>query len=654
MTAKPHILVVEDESIVALDIQNRLRRLGYIVPTTVASGPAALAKAAELQPDLILMDIKLKGEMDGIEAAEQIKARYGIPLIYLTAFADEATLQRAKSTEPLGYLVKPFEELELQATIRMAFYRLQIERRLKDSEQKFRGIIENAMDGIFLVDAKGKIIEWNTTQEIITGLAQTDVLGKFAWDVWYSLLPEKNKAKASANHLKSKILGIIESGHLPDHWRFAETEIQNGDGLLRTLQSRLFIFEREEGNTAGSISRDITERKRFDEAVQQANKIESLGLLAGGAAHDFNNLLVVILGQASLAVAKLAADHPARAHIEKAVQAAQNAADLTQQMLAISGRGKFEVQALQINELIRSEFGLLRAIVPKNAALLLDLSESLPLIEGDRSQLQQILTNLVLNAVEAIGDKKGEIRIGTAVKEISQDDNQLFENLGTTLEPGTYVLISVADDGPGMDRKTRKKVFDPFFSTKRLGRGLGLSAVAGIARGHRGAISVESEPGVGTVFSLLFPQGKDAMKMVENESGEEKNETASNTNAVTSDHVLVIDDQENVLEAAVDILALEEIPVITAAGGQAGVRAYREHEAKIGLVILDLSMPEMDGYETFAALRQINPDVTVILSSGYDEKEVSRRFNGGGLVGFLKKPYNLVTLIETVKQHMRY
>jgi CheY-like chemotaxis protein len=205
-----------------------------------------------------------------------------------------------------------------------------------------------------------------------------------------------------------------------------------------------------------------------------------------------------------------------------------------------------------------------------------------------------------------------------------------------------------------MDRKTRKKVFDPFFSTKRLGRGLGLSAVAGIARGHRGAISVESEPGVGTVFSLLFPQGKDAMKMVENESGEEKNETASNTNAVTSDHVLVIDDQENVLEAAVDILALEEIPVITAAGGQAGVRAYREHEAKIGLVILDLSMPEMDGYETYAALRQINPDVTVILSSGYDEKEVSRRFNGGGLVGFLKKPYNLVTLIETVKQHMRY
>lgn len=652
MTPQPRILIVEDESIVALDIQNRLRRLGYSVPGFVATGAQAIAKTAELEPDLVLMDIKLKGEMDGIEAAEQIKTQFGVPSIYLTAFADEATLQRAKNTEPLGYLIKPFEERELQATIRMALYRLRVEHQLRDSEQKFRGIIEQAMDGIFLVDAAGRIIEWNPAQETITGIPRSDALGQNAWDIWHQLLPESNGSKLSPSYLKSRILRIMKWGRLPEPWRIAETEIQSSDGSLRTLQSRLFLIERDEKWVAASISRDITDSKRFDEAMSQVHKIESLGMLAGGAAHDFNNLLVVIIGQASLALAKLEADHPARIHIEKSLQAANNASELTQQMLAISGRGQFEIQAIHFNKLIMNEFDLLRTIVPKNVNLILDLADSLPIVDADRSQMQQVLTNLVLNAAEAVGDSKGGIRISTAVKHITPDDDQSLQNFGKVLQPGRYVSMTITDNGLGMDKKTKAKIFDPFFSTKRVGRGLGLSAVAGIVRGHRGAIIVDSNSGEGTTFSLLFPEGKNTMNLNENEKFQERKPQPAKPASINANHVLVIDDQENVLEAAVDILDLADIPVITALGGQAGVNAYQEHWQKIALVILDLSMPGMDGNETFQALCQINPNVAVILSSGYDEKEVSRRFDEQVLVGFLKKPYNLTSLINTVQQHM--
>ena len=652
MTTKPQILIVEDESIVALDIQNRLRRLGYTVAGFVASGEDAIVKTAEIKPDLVLMDIKLKGAMDGIEAAGQIKAKFGTPSIYLTAFADEATLQRAKETEPLGYLIKPFEERELLATIRMAMYRLQIERQLQNSEQKFRSIIQQAMDGIFLIDVDGCIIEWNLAQANITGIPQENALGRPAWEVWHELLPDELKAQSQAPFLKRRIQQIVRSGQLPERWHVVETEIQRPDGQHRILQPRLFLLAKENDHMAGGICRDMTQSKQLDEAMRQAQKIESLGILAGGAAHDFNNLLVVMLGQTSLALAKLPSAHPAAVHIKKAVKAAENASELTQQMLAISGQGQFAKHKVDFNHFIEEELDLLTAVTPAHVTINLELAQSLPYVEVDRSQMQQVLTNLVINAAEAISEKEGVIGIGTAVQNIASAEIQSRNCVGTPLIAGTYVQVTVADNGPGMSAETIEKVFDPFFSTKKLGRGLGLSAVAGIVRGHQGAIWVDSHSGNGTTFSLLLPGTSERLGFDnEQQSKSEIKKTASPTSVLAS-HVLVIDDQDTVCEAVTDILDLESIPVITALSGQAGIDIYRERQADIGLVLLDLSMPGMNGHETYQGLHKINPKVPVILSSGYDEEAVLQQFDGKRLVGFLKKPYNLGALIDTVKQHM--
>lgn len=654
MKDTPQILIVEDESIVALDIQNRLRRLGYLAPAFVASGEAAIAKTAELQPDLILMDIKLRGDMDGIEAARRIRDEFGTPVVYLTAFADEATLQRAKETEPLGYLVKPFEERELLATVRIALYRHQAERRIRNSEHKTRSIIEQAMDGIFLIDTDGRVVEWNSAQAEITDIPPEEALGQYAWDIWERLVPEPLQPKLSASYLQTRIQQILATGRLPNHWRIAETEILRPDGERRTLQSRLFLIEGENGYMAGSVTRDVTESKRLDEAMRQAQMMESLGMLAGGAAHDFNNLLVAMLGQTSLALAKLPTEHPAATHIKKAVTAAERASELTRQMLAISGRGQFEKKALHLNHLIEDEYNLLRAIAPANIELILSLGDGLPLIEADARQTQQVLTNLVLNAIEAIGEQKGTIKISTAVHLVNESQQLEPGTVGVPLKQGRYIQLIVEDDGPGIDAQTKAKLFEPFFSTKQLGRGLGLPAVVGIIRGHQGAISVSSQPGQGTTFSVLFPES-DAM--LEDDPKEENTNWGTAVPPIKKSadmpYVLVIDDQEAVCEAVVDILDMENIPVIKALSGQEGIKKYQEHQKNIGLVLLDLSMPGMDGNETFKVLRQIDPESPIILSSGYDEQNVYHKFGEMGVLGFLQKPYNLTDLLATVKHHFR-
>ena len=649
MTTQCTILIVEDESIVALDLQNRLQRLGYLAPAFVATGPDAIAKTVELQPDLILMDIKLRGEMDGIEAARQIREQFDIPVIYLTAFADETTLQRAKITGPFGYLLKPFEERELLATIRMALYRYQADRKVKDSEQKFRSIVEEATDGIFLIDADGRVIEWNPAQEKITGITQKNALGRPSWDVWNELLSDEAKLKLPILHLKRRIQRVMESGELPDHWRVAEAEIERPDKEPRTLQSRMFIIERNAGRMAGSITRDVTESKRMEEALRQSQKIESLGVLAGGTAHDFNNLLVVILGQSSLALAKMALHDPARPHIEKAVQAAERASELTQKMLDFSGRGHFKTQVVSLNNIIDQNHSLYLAVVPKRVRIEMNLDESLPPIEADPGQMQQVLMNILLNAAEAIGDQPGVISITTMPYEMTVDERATWRFEDCTAVSDNYALLEVRDSGSGMNAETMAKIFDPFFTTKTLGRGLGMAAVLGIVRGHQGCIQVSSEPGNGSTFRLIFP-ASDKPFSPEQESVVETAVTFSTGSSQR--HVLVIDDEEGVCEAVTDILDIEAIPTLTALDGPTGLNIYRQRMNEIGLILLDLSMPGMDGAETFQALLQIDPQAPVILSSGYDERDVFRQFDEQGALGFLQKPYNLTTLLETVGRHI--
>ncbi|MBE2220803.1 MAG: response regulator [Anaerolineae bacterium] len=395
--------------------------------------------------------------------------------------------------------------------------------------------------------------------------------------------------------------------------------------------------------------RDVSEKKAEQEAMWHTQKMESLGILAGGVAHDFNNLLVAMLSQTSLALLKMEPDAPARRHMEKVLQAAERAAALTKQMLDYSGRGTFDMQAIQLNQLIQDNVHLLTAVIPKHVHLQLNLDETLPLFLGDPGQIQQIVMNLILNAAEAIQSEIGQVTICTKTKEITEADELYWHLTNQPLLPGPYIMLCVKDNGSGMDSETVSKIFDPFFTTKFTGRGLGLAASLGIVRGHKGGLAVTSQPGVGTTFELLFPitatTTTDLIVQPEPELFRQLPKSAHT--------VLVIDDEKPVREAIVDILGMEGIKVLIAADGETAVALYRQNSHIIDLLILDLSMPGLSGQQTFQQLKQINPEAKIILSSGYSAGEISRQFADEAITDFLSKPYKMATLIRTVEQHLQ-
>jgi PAS domain S-box-containing protein len=422
------------------------------------------------------------------------------------------------------------------------------------------------------------------------------------------------------------------------------------DGTLHWIAALGHCYYNEAGQAIrmAGVTLDITERKRAEEALLRAQKMESLGILAGGVAHDFNNLLVALLGQTSLAAAKLPPDHPAQRHLEKAAVAAKRAADLTRQMLAYSGHGAFQMTLLDLNTLVHDNVAFLESSIAKTIDLRADLAEVLPFINADAGQMQQIIMNLVLNAAEAIGDRPGSIRLATSVIDITAADapsgaGRWTSYTGQSVAAGRYVLFRVQDTGSGMTPEILGRIFDPFFTTKFTGRGLGLAAVLGIVRGHRGGLWVESEPGRGTTFTVILPAIEEAAAATAG---------AAPQKVPVQQLVLVIDDEEPVREAITDMLDLDNITALCAATGAEGVALYRERHAAIGLVLLDLSMPELGGREVFEALRQIDPEVQVVLTSGYTKVEATRGFESDDLAGFLQKPYDMAALLDTVRQHL--
>lgn len=390
--------------------------------------------------------------------------------------------------------------------------------------------------------------------------------------------------------------------------------------------------------------RDVTERRRAVRAMHRAQKMESLGILAGGIAHDFNNLLVAMLGQASLAQTHLSHNHPAYTHVGKAVQAAEQASNLTQQLLAYSGGGQFTIKPLNLNTLIKENLDLLKVALSKQIILELTLADELPLIEADAAQLQQVLMNLFINAAESIGNTVGTLQVQTAVRHITEQDERFWRYTNFPLSSAAYVYFSVQDSGSGMEDRTISKIFDPFFTTKFTGRGLGLAAVLGIVRSHKGGLNVASTVGQGTTFELLFPVSEETTLFTQPKSTDK--DTAVNGT------ILVIDDEESVREAVSDILQMEGYTVFTAANGDEGISIYRTEGKAIDLILLDLSMPGKSGRKTFAELQQLDSSVRIVLSSGYSEASATQGFTSPPLIGFLQKPYRLDTLVQKTKKYL--
>lgn len=399
-----------------------------------------------------------------------------------------------------------------------------------------------------------------------------------------------------------------------------------------------------------NAQREMAERKRLEEErrqldlkLQEAQKMEALGILAGGIAHDFNNLLTGVLGNVGVvaeAVEPGTAAHEALADIEAA---SRRAADLAKQMLAYSGRGKFAVARVDLGALVRETCALARASISKKTRVTVDVEEGLPAVEADATEMHQVALNLIINAAEALEDGDGDVRVRVTSGSPEAAVRPTFHN-GHELSDGPYVSVEVADTGIGVSEETKARMFDPFFSTKFAGRGLGLSAVLGIVRGHRGAIRVDSTPGRGTTVTVLLPvaEGAPSERPVE--------EALVAPAAAATGTVLVVDDEPMVLRVVNRILRQEGFTVLEAANGREALDLYRSKGDEIDVILLDMTMPVMDGEETLKALRALDPKAKVVLSSGFAEEEVVANLVAASAQGFLQKPYKQEGLLAEVRR----
>lgn len=371
----------------------------------------------------------------------------------------------------------------------------------------------------------------------------------------------------------------------------------------------------------------------LDARVQQVQKLETLGTLAGGVAHDFNNLLQAILGNASIIRVHAGSSADVETSVEQIEIACRRAGELTNQLLAYAGKGKFVLETVDVSRLAIEMSKLLEASLPRKPRLLGQFAHGLPAVEGDPTQLRQVLMNLVINAAESLPDNSGVIRLSTGKVDLQADDLEGLL-LGSGLPPGTYIYCEVCDTGCGMTEEVRARIFDPFFTTKQNGRGLGLAAVLGIVRGHRGALQVHSESGSGTLVRVLFPVSL-------------KQPPASRASAPLhqfpaeriSGTILVVDDEAAIRSSARFLLESLGFAVVTASDGLEAVEIFKTMQAEVSAVLLDLTMPKMSGAEVLRELRSMRTDVPILVTSGYSEKETEKQFKDRERIGFIQKPY---------------
>jgi len=391
----------------------------------------------------------------------------------------------------------------------------------------------------------------------------------------------------------------------------------------------------------------------MERRLQTAQRLESLGAMAGGIAHDFNNSLMVVLGYLEMARDDTEEAAPIRAYLDQCETALERPVSLAQQMLAYSGKGYLAIRTVDPESVIQDTVGLLTSAIAENISLLFNIEPNLPKIQGDPSHLQQILTHLVVNAAESYDEKTaGEVTLLAGVRyfdedALSQTLKDVWLNYETPFVETDYVYIDITDTGCGMDSEVRKRVFEPFFSTKFVGRGLGLSAVFGMVRGHRGYIRVDSQPGQGTTVRVLFPvkAATESPKKVQAQTAE--------TLARGTGQILLVEDETPVREMVRQMLARLGYSVISASGGSEAVRLYRDNRTDIDLVLSDMSMPGLNGVELMRKLREIDDTVKVVLSSGYSTEDLQHRFPLEGFAGFLQKPFRMAelgTLLHEVLQ----
>ena len=502
-----------------------------------------------------------------------------------------------------------------------------MERALAQSERRAAAILRALPDRMFRFSRDGEFLEYFAPVPADLYIAPDRIVGGNL----RSLLPE------IAEEATETVRRSLDSGET----QTLEYALPYPDGE-RFFEARCVPCGE---NEALAIVRDVTEQRhnheervRLVEQMQRAQRLESLGVLAGGIAHDFNNLLTGVLASAGMLEESIRPDSRDRDALSRVVTGVQRAAELTRELLAYSGRGRLVVEPLDLVRLVHEMAQLLETAVSKKAAFVLDLEPEPVVVEGDATQLRQVVMNLITNASDALEGGSGAIEVRLRRRELAENEaRELASDWDVT--PGLYATFEVEDDGCGMDEETASRIFEPFFTTKFTGRGLGLAATQGIIRGHGGAIRLRTAPGRGTTATVLLPLTERALPAPPPPKDERPPLPPS---AV----VLVVDDEESIRQVAEIALRRAGLEVDAVADGHEAVEAVKRAPERYSAVLLDMTMPRMSGPETFRALREIRPDLPIVLSSGYAEEDTVRRFRGEDLAGFLQKPYRPQALVD--------
>ena len=505
---------------------------------------------------------------------------------------------------------------------------------LNESQARLLGFIQHASTAIAFKDLEGRFVLINPRYAALLGRPEAEILGR--------TLEELIPMETCGPYLERerRVLAFREEAQYEDEWPSA-------GGPARHILAHKFplIDVNDQCWGVGVILTDITERKEAERAHLQNQKLESLGILAGGLAHDFNNLLGAMEGNVELARLVTPADGPVQPYLHTLEGLITRSSNLVRQILAYAGRGRSVVTSLDLNRQVEEITRLLRASLSRKATLSLTTEPGLPPIKGDPAQIQQVIMNLVVNASEAVETPGGIITIRTGQETLDAAAIQKAFR-GQALEPGPYVFLEVTDDGPGMAPEVRERIFDPFYTTKFAGRGLGLSAVLGTLKAHQGGIQVRSEPGQGTSFKLLFPASPDSGTPEVLDAHHVESALGSYRGTGT---VLVVDDEEPIRATAVQALQHLGFDTLEAGDGLEALQVFEANRDRIRLILMDLTMPRMDGEETYRELRSHGMLTPVILTSGFCARDVLDHFQGKGIAGFLQKPYPFHALVRAVR-----
>lgn len=616
------VMVVEDEAIISMDLQNRLRKLGYEVAGTAARGEDVLPRARACGPDLVLMDIMLGGEMDGIEAAARVRGELDLPVVFVTAHSDEATLRRAKITEPYGYVLKPFEDREIVTSVEIALYRHRADRKLRGMERWLGMTLKSIGDGVIATDLDGKVTFLNSEAERLTGWPALDALGLPFTEVFQAVHTH------TGERIDNPVVRVLREGlaiGLP-----ADTTLIGRTGTRVGVEDCAAPIRDENGRMNGAVLvfRDATMQRQVEEKLRKAEewqeqmrKLESLGSLTGGVAHDFNNLMTIVMGYSDmlLKMREQVNDEARQKGLEAIHSAAERAAALTRQLLTFGRRHTNKPEAVNLSEQAGKLLESLRRLIGEHLEIATHFPAEPPKTMIDPVQLDQILINLAANARDAM-PHGGTLTIETGVLSVTGE--------------GEYAMLSVRDTGTGIDDATRARIFEPFFTTKAPGHGtgIGLSTVHAIVSHYDGRIEVDTSPGQGSCFRILLPRYS--------ETAQAKAAPTDGAMKGGRETILVVEDDASVRTLVCEVLGRLGYTTLEAESPAHAIELLRRHQPNVAMVISDLIMPGMNGVDLLNELRSIQPNLGALFMSGYLDNPLYHRLASIVRTAFIAKPFS--------------